>query len=113
MLQHPRGALAPGPSPAAQNGDHSADGDGDSNSHPLGIVPHQIRGYLARFQNLLVKGPSYDRCSACSRNVLAAYEDDGWRFVKRVLNEKGYVEELSGLAAVSQPFPLPLFPSGS
>lgn len=105
VLQHPQGALAPGPSTAAQDGDVSTDG---SSSHPLGIVPHQIRGYLARFQNMLVKGVSYDHCSACSPNILAAYDEGGWRFVKKVLNEKGYVEELSGLAAVSQ-F-LPLFP---
>lgn len=105
MLQHPLGALAPGPSSAGHNDDDNS--NIGSSSHPLGIVPHQIRGYLARFQNLLVKGASYDRCSACSPNVLAAYDEGGWEFVKRVLNEKGYVEELSGLAAVSSQTPSP------
>ena len=91
ILQHPHGGLAP--SPKSQ--------DDDREKHPLGIVPHQIRGYLSNFQNLLVNGKSYDCCSACSDRVTSAYRAEGWQFVKKALNEKGYVEELSGLAAVS------------
>jgi ubiquitin-like modifier-activating enzyme ATG7 len=37
---------------------------------PLGIIPHQIRGQLAAYQNVLVHGPSYDRCTACSPKVM-------------------------------------------
>ncbi|KAL8716012.1 MAG: hypothetical protein Q9220_000679 [cf. Caloplaca sp. 1 TL-2023] len=33
---------------------------------------------------------------------LGAYEDDAWGFVKRALNEKGFVEDLSGLAEVQR-----------
>lgn len=91
ILQHPHGALAP--SPKSQ--------DDDRGSHPLGIVPHQIRGYLSNFQNMLVSGKSYDCCSACSDRVTSAYRAEGWQFVKKALNEKGYVEDLSGLASVS------------
>lgn len=50
---------------------------------------------------MLIKGSSYDCCSACSYNITSAYESEGWEFVKKALNNKGYVEELSGLAAVS------------
>ncbi|KAJ3200716.1 Autophagy protein 7, partial [Clydaea vesicula] len=32
----------------------------------LGLVPHQIRGYLTHFSNLLITGKSYDKCTACS-----------------------------------------------
>lgn len=32
----------------------------------LGIVPHQIRGYLAQFNNLKITGQAYDRCTGCS-----------------------------------------------
>ncbi|KAL9038263.1 MAG: hypothetical protein Q9214_005352, partial [Letrouitia sp. 1 TL-2023] len=88
ILQHPLGALAPAPaSPTADRGDH-----------PLGTVPHQIRGFLSTFQNLVIRGSSYECCSACSHNVIRAYTEDGWQFVKKALNEKGYVEEISGLA---------------
>ena len=54
---------------------------------------------------MVIAGKSYDCCSACSSRVLEAYEQDGWEFVKRALNEKDYVEELSGLAEVSTTVP--------
>ncbi|KAL8703276.1 MAG: hypothetical protein Q9201_003539 [Fulgogasparrea decipioides] len=92
VLQHPLGGLAPAPmSPTEDRGEH-----------PLGIVPHQVRGFLSNFQNLVIKGNSYDRCSACSSRITGTYKADGWHFVKRVLDEKGYVEELSGLAEVQR-----------
>ncbi|KAF2640185.1 autophagy-related protein 7 [Massarina eburnea CBS 473.64] len=70
--------------------------------HPLGNVPHTIRGYLNSFSNLQVTGQPYDCCSACSEKVIKAYEGDPWAFVKRALNEKGWVEEMSGLAEVQR-----------
>ena len=51
---------------------------------------------------MVIKGNSYDCCSACSSKITSTYESDGWQFVKRALNERGYVEELSGLAEVRQ-----------
>ena len=93
ILQHPQRALAPAPkSPTEDTGDH-----------PLGIVPHQIRGFLSTFQNMVISGKSYDCCSACSETITNAYAKDGWEFVKRALNERDYVEELSGLKEVSVP----------
>jgi ubiquitin-like modifier-activating enzyme ATG7 len=59
-----------------------------------------MRGFLHNFQNLVVKGRSYDCCSACSPTILEAYESGGWEFVKRALCERGYVDEVSGLAEV-------------
>lgn len=91
ILQHPQGAAAP-----ASVGQKEGDDD-----HPLGIVPHQIRGFLSNFSNMLVIGKSYSCCSACSDTVVNAYTKDGWDFVRKALNEKGYVEELSGLKEVS------------
>ena len=90
LLQHPLRGQAPAPmSPVEDRGEY-----------PLGVVPHQIRGYLSNFQNLIIKGNSYDCCSACSSQVTGTYEVDRWQFVRRALNEKDYVEELSGLAKV-------------
>ncbi|SLM35243.1 autophagy-like protein 7 [Lasallia pustulata] len=92
ILQHPAGPLAPAPISQSE----------DREDHPLGIIPHQIRGFLSSFHNLLIKGKSYDCCSACSDKVTQEYIKSGWEFVKRALNEGGYVEELSGLAEVQR-----------
>ncbi|KAJ5214796.1 Ubiquitin-like modifier-activating enzyme atg7 [Penicillium chermesinum] len=90
VLQHPRGAAAPAP----------LNREDDRGDHPLGLVPHQIRGFLATFENITVTGKSYTCCSACSETVTNEYKKEGWGFVRRALNEPGYVEELSGLKEV-------------
>ncbi|EER28207.1 Autophagy protein 7 [Coccidioides posadasii str. Silveira] len=74
----------------------------ENSSHPLGIVPHQIRGFLSTFSNVVVTGQSYEFCSACSNNIVHAYITDGWEFVQRAINENGYIEEVSGLKKVQQ-----------
>lgn len=90
ILQHPLGNLAPPPMSHVE----------DQEDHPFGIVPHQIRGFLSDYRNMIISGKSYDCCSACSDKVTNVYKEEGWEFVKRALNEKGYVEDLSGLTEV-------------
>lgn len=103
ILQHPLRGHAPAPRRSANQTPNSATTyDRDPPDHALGLVPHQIRGFLATFQNMLISGQSYDCCSACSEKVVTAYNEGGWDFVKRALSEKGYVEELSGLAEVQR-----------
>ncbi|KAJ5590094.1 Ubiquitin-like modifier-activating enzyme atg7 [Penicillium hetheringtonii] len=92
LLQHPQRATAPAP----------LSREDDRGDHPLGLVPHQIRGFLSTFENISVTGKSYVCCSACSERITKAYEDEGWEFVRRALNEPGYVEELSGLKEVQE-----------
>ncbi|CEL04356.1 Putative Ubiquitin activating E1 enzyme-like protein [Aspergillus calidoustus] len=92
VLQHPQGAAARAPQPQ----------DRDRHDHPLGVVPHQIRGFLSTFENVSVVGRSYKCCSACSGNIINEYRKEGWNFVQRALNETGYVEELSGLKEVQE-----------
>lgn len=101
LLQHPLGAAAPAPK-VTNPGTPSATYDRDPENHPLGIVPHQIRGFLSTFQNMVISGQSYDCCSACSQKVCDAYREGGWDFVKKALTEKGYITELSGLAEVQR-----------
>ncbi|EMR64073.1 putative autophagy-related protein 7 protein [Eutypa lata UCREL1] len=96
LLQHPLGAHAPAP---ATTGSPDS---GSEDDHALGIVPHQIRGFLGRFQNLVIKGQSYPNCSACSIPILSSYRHDGWDFIKRALEDKDYVAELSGLAEIQR-----------
>lgn len=50
----------------------------------------------------MIKGKNYDCCSACSDKITGAFRSEGWQFVRRALNEKGFVEDLSGLAEVSR-----------
>ncbi|KAK2603676.1 Autophagy protein 7 [Conoideocrella luteorostrata] len=97
LLQHPLRQDAPAPQPTPGNIP-----DREPPNHPLGLVPHQIRGYVSTFQNIVIRGQSYDCCSACSPKILEAYRSDGWGFVKKALEEKNYVAELSGLAEVQR-----------
>ncbi|RGP65584.1 ubiquitinlike modifier-activating enzyme atg-7 [Fusarium sporotrichioides] len=97
LLQHPLGKDAPAPQPTS-----GVVPERDPPDHALGLVPHQIRGYTSTFQQIVIRGQSYDCCSACSPKILNAYRHDGWGFVKRALQEKEYVAELSGLAEVQR-----------
>jgi ubiquitin-like modifier-activating enzyme ATG7 len=101
ILQHPLRARAP----------HTADSrtrsvnnpfDDAAFVHPLGGLPHQVRGFLGNWNNLSIEGRPYEHCSACSRAIVDKYKKEGWRFVKRAINEKGWVEEVSGLAEVQR-----------
>ncbi|KAF1832460.1 hypothetical protein BDW02DRAFT_502965, partial [Decorospora gaudefroyi] len=104
ILQHPSQARAPPPShPHSQTTSPPAHPSlPPPFPHPLGTIPHTIRGYLSTFSNLQVQGKPYDCCSACSDKVLAAYADDPWGFVQRALDERGWVEEMSGLKEVQR-----------
>lgn len=103
ILQHPLRARAPTNSSKTEN---SASASHPSLPtpfvHPLGTIPHTIRGYLNNFSNIQVEGKPYDCCSACSDKILDLYKQDPWDFVQRALNEKGWVEEVSGLAEVQR-----------
>lgn len=92
VLQHPDGSGAAAPSSP----------NDDRGEHPLGLVPHTIRGFLSNFTNVNVVGRSYDCCSACSDKVVDEYREGGWDFVEKALNSKDYVEELSGLKEVQR-----------
>ncbi|KAF2011890.1 autophagy-related protein 7 [Aaosphaeria arxii CBS 175.79] len=100
ILQHPLKARAPtGANPPSQPSHPSLP---PPFVHPLGLVPHTIRGYLGNFNNIQVEGKPYDCCSACSDTIIDLYQQDPWDFVQRALNEKGWVEEVSGLAEVQR-----------
>ncbi len=103
VLQHPDGVLAPAPKISVnQSSSGRVEYDRDPLHHPLGLIPHQIRGFEAVFQNILISGQSYDCCSACSPKIVDEYKHSGWEFIKKALSEKDYVTELSGLAEVQR-----------
>jgi ubiquitin-like modifier-activating enzyme ATG7 len=94
ILQHPDKAGAAAPPVNDPEAQHP--------NHPLGSVPHSLRGFLANWKTITLRGQAYDCCSACSPTILSLYDSQGWEFVKRAINEKGYVEEVSGLAEVQR-----------
>lgn len=107
LTQHRLHGRAPAPPPATSGSanqiQHAPPTDSSMpGSHPLGTVPHQLRGYMSTWQTIQVKGKAYDCCAACSPAILDEYVREGWEFVKRAINERGYVEEVSGLAEVQR-----------
>ena len=66
-------------------------------SNPLGIVPHQIRGFLGSFSNMVLTGSGYDKCTACSPPVLSAFAKDGKSFLLKALRTPSHLEEITGL----------------
>ncbi|MGH0182707.1 UNVERIFIED_CONTAM: hypothetical protein FKN15_010558 [Acipenser sinensis] len=69
----------------------------------LGLVPHQIRGFLSRFDNVLPASLAFDKCTACSPIVLDRYEREGFQFLANVFNSShSFLEDLTGLTLLHQ-----------
>ncbi len=45
----------------------------ENTEHPLGILPHQVRGFVAHFAQLVVMGHAFNKCTACSSIVRTQY----------------------------------------
>eukprot|EP01065_Artemidia_motanka_P040796 TRINITY_DN5183_c0_g1_i2.p1 TRINITY_DN5183_c0_g1~~TRINITY_DN5183_c0_g1_i2.p1 ORF type:complete len:679 (+),score=185.48 TRINITY_DN5183_c0_g1_i2:76-2112(+) len=84
MLSHKQGAFAPAPGK-----------EGDTGT--LGTVPHQIRGRLFGFDQMLLQGSHFPQCVACGEAVLRQYEQRGIEFLLDAFNRDGLLEEVSGL----------------
>ncbi|SNX87535.1 probable APG7 - component of the autophagic system [Melanopsichium pennsylvanicum] len=97
VLQHKLGLDAP-----ATAGESSRQGTEDMQAIAnattvLGIVPHQLRGFLAQFNTLRVVGQAYDRCTGCSASVIEAYRSSGFEMLLQAFKEEKYLEKLTGL----------------
>ena len=88
VIQHPRGAAALSDVPIAATNASASVAHVEPES-PMGYVPHQIRGALARFETLKLTGRAYDRCTACSEavrspvHVASADSRRSWRRTSR------------------------------
>ncbi len=54
--------------------DTPSNGNQPNENNPVGLIPHQIRGFMGNYSNLLIVGHAYDRCTACSEPVLKGYK---------------------------------------
>jgi len=93
LIQHPDGVHAAAPPP---NVDPS-NSNGENGGSVLGLVPHQLRGFLAQFRNMHIVGAAYDKCTGCSEAVLQAYEKEGFDMLLKAFNDPKYLPALTGL----------------
>ena len=66
---------------------------------PLGLLPHQLRGYLSTFGMIQPLGHAFAPCTACSPAVCRLYVDRGFEFVRECCKDATYLEGVSGLTA--------------
>nr|GEX03764.1 ubiquitin-like modifier-activating enzyme atg7 [Tanacetum cinerariifolium] len=71
--------------------------DSGSDEQPLGILPHQIRGALSQFSQMILVGHSSNSCTACCPTVVSEYRKRGLDFVLQAINHPTYLEDLTGL----------------
>lgn len=95
LLHHPLRHRAPADGGEASGMGHRFLDDPD---RPLGILPQQIRGYLAHFTTILPVTRAFQHCTGCAPAVIEAYKREGAGLVLRVCNEQGVLEEMTGLA---------------
>ena len=94
VLQHPEGKNAP----AYIRPEYEEDlNDDDDDQKLLGIIPHQIRGFLSQFAQVLPTCLCYNHCTACSDRIINLYRNEGIEFLIKVFNDCNYLEECSGL----------------
>ncbi|PNF26232.1 Ubiquitin-like modifier-activating enzyme ATG7 [Cryptotermes secundus] len=91
LLQHPLRGYAPA---SCVEECHSEGGEEGS---PLGLVPHSVRGFLAKFQQVSLASHVFSQCIACSDKVLYEYETRGFDFLLQAFNTPDYLEDITGL----------------
>eukprot|EP01083_Nonionella_stella_P080554 221426_1 len=96
IVSHPDGPNA-SPPPPNKSGQIPA-----LPSSRFGVLPHQLRGSLRDFQNILVSAEAFPMCTACSPKVQEEFQKRGWNFILDVLKSDTFLEELTGLAQLQK-----------
>lgn len=103
MLQHPAKILAPSiykKSTAEESFDLNLNDkqiDLVEVESLLGLIPHQFRGFLARFESITPSFKNFDQCVACSTHVIDRYRNDGLQFIFDVIHNSKILEDITGL----------------
>lgn len=90
MIHHPMGNKA------------SAKEEQDGQRSCLGCVPHQVRGFMADFNQMSVCGGSFECCTACSPKIINTFNERGFDLVLDAMNKPKFLEDLTGLTALHQ-----------
>mmetsp|Transcript_64287 Transcript_64287/g.135055 ORF Transcript_64287/g.135055 Transcript_64287/m.135055 type:complete len:685 (-) Transcript_64287:65-2119(-) len=86
LVQHPDGFAAPyGP---------------QTKQSCLGVVPHQVRGYVADYRLSPAETEPFKNCICCSQGVMERYEEEGLEFIARIVTNSAELEKISGLQAM-------------
>lgn len=85
------------PAPIDVQNDDLIQDDEEKCGSELGIIPHSLRGNLARYYTYMPTSPAFNKCSACSSAVVNAYKLSGYEFLQRVFEDPSYLEEVAGL----------------
>lgn len=99
VLHHPEGKLAAGD---AKRELSYRPGSAEAGGSPMGLVPHQVRGFLSHFSQILPVGKAFDRCIACSGAPVAAWEAQGAELVLKACNDPKHLERITGLEALQR-----------
>ncbi|KMT04515.1 hypothetical protein BVRB_8g181770 [Beta vulgaris subsp. vulgaris] len=94
LLHNPLGIYAP-----AETSSSSESGASDQ---PLGIIPHQIRGSLSQFSQMMLVGHASNSCTACSGTVVSEFRKNGMEFILKAINHPTYLEDLTGLTELKR-----------
>ncbi|CAN1327384.1 Ubiquitin-like modifier-activating enzyme atg7 [Linum perenne] len=73
-----------------------------SNEMPLGLIPHQIRGYLYHFSQMNLVGRSFDKCTACCSTVVSEFRERNMEFLLEAINHPTYLADLTGLTELTK-----------
>lgn len=75
---------------------------GQEGNEVLSKLPHQMRGFLHKFDTMKIWGPAYTSCCACSDPIIQAWKQQGWEFLKKVLIDPSLIPEISGLTELQR-----------
>lgn len=73
--------------------------------HPLGILPHSIRGFLTHYTTILPANGAFPHCAACSEPVIDRFSqssDEAFDFLVQVAEDPALLERISGLTELVQ-----------
>ncbi|KAK4487741.1 hypothetical protein RD792_005595 [Penstemon davidsonii] len=94
ILHHPSGIFA--------KAEFANSIEASSSEQPLGILPHQVRGSLSQFSQMLLVGHASSSCTACSSIVVSEYRKRGLEFILEAINHPTYLEDITGLTELKK-----------
>ncbi|CAJ1947747.1 unnamed protein product [Cylindrotheca closterium] len=105
IMHHPLKQLAPAPKTRSSAFSPTVSKGGDdeeeevSDSSPLGVMPHQIRGSLVSYTMMTPTVPCFTHCTGCSQPLIDAYKKDKMELVFETCKSVNgsYLEQISGL----------------